>query len=262
MFLTLLLAPLLFFIPSRMSERTGKGMVQELKTDTVDGKAPVKRASNRALDKHMSARVRKGRDFLHPHQKGQMTTKQVNDWLLKQQPTHPCSQRTSSAYRNGYTKAEEVRLAMKLSVRELAVKLRALKRANVEGGRFSKRKKGERTSTRGQQLSERQEADIEDARGHFFDEPVPNITDGLSDSDSDSDSLGRKGGEDCSSAGKKRPADVLPSMALNEAETRRMVSYLARQMNFPPEFSTLTLACQIGEEARAAPSTLSPVCST
>jgi hypothetical protein len=228
----------LFRRKDRRAGTLAAGLLKELKTETVDGIAPVKRASNRALDKRMGSRVRKVRDFLHPHQKGQMTTKQLHDWLAKQQPTHPCSMRTSSSYRNGYTNAEKIQLEMKLSVRELAQRLRQLKRANSEGDRFSKRVKGNRFSTRGQPLPGKQEGGIEDARGNYFDCAGGTHEDGLSDSGSDTSD--GEDGKDCSSVGKKRPADRLPSMALNEAEQRRMISYLARQMNFPPEFDPHT----------------------
>jgi hypothetical protein len=148
----------------------------------------------------------------------------------RQLPVMPRSEQTSIAVRRGCTTRELEHHKLTLAARQLALHLRFLKRAaNPKEVRTSKRQKGD-ASTNASVVND-DDADC------FYDDttapPVTDANDGVSDEVGGDDTPAVDPRNDA--ATKKRVAEPLPGMALNERDTRRMTSCLARQMNFPSE---------------------------
>ena len=121
-------------------KQPGKGMVKALRTDTVAGKSP-------RVTRKGGSRVRRGREFLRAHRRGQWTQRQARELMDRQLPVMPRSEQTSIAVRRGHTTRELEHHKLTLTARKLALHLRLSKRAANQ----LQRRHGLRSGRRGMQ---------------------------------------------------------------------------------------------------------------
>jgi hypothetical protein len=122
-------------------------------------------------------------------------------------------------------------MKMKYSCRELAMVLRKLKRTNEDGNRTSKRFTGKRQEAK-EEVTVDDHCEFEDDT--FFDAPVSSDVRDVIPSDDEAEDDGLE--MDVSPTPKKRGLQEYRPMSLNQADTRGLISFMARQMNFPPEY--------------------------